>query len=62
MVLAHLAEDSDVGAVLDEVVSDHGSNMILRSIGSKSNLYLESLVHLICQSLISSISNNGFQG
>lgn len=32
MVLAHLAEDSDVGAVLDEVVSDYGSNMISRSI------------------------------
>lgn len=46
MVLAHLAEDSDVGAVLDEVVSDHGSNMILRSIGLKSNLFLENIVHL----------------
>lgn len=32
MVLAHLAEDSDVGAVLDEVVSDYGSNLLLRSI------------------------------
>lgn len=34
MVLAHLAEDSDVGAVLDEVVSDYGSNMVSRSISA----------------------------
>lgn len=33
MVLAHLAEDSDVGAVLDEVVSDYGSSLSLRKIG-----------------------------
>jgi len=32
MVLAHLAEDSDVGAVLDEVVSDYGSSLSLRKI------------------------------
>lgn len=33
MVLAHLAEDADVGGVLDEVVSDYGSSMLLRDIG-----------------------------
>lgn len=32
MVLAHLSEDSDVGAVLDEVISDYGSSLTLRSI------------------------------
>jgi hypothetical protein len=36
MVLAHLAEDSDVGAVLDEVVSDYGSNMVSRSISEST--------------------------
>lgn len=34
-VLAHLAEDSDVGAVLDEVMSDYGSSMLLHDIGKK---------------------------
>jgi hypothetical protein len=32
-VLAHLAEDSDVGAVLDEVMSEYGSSMLLHDIG-----------------------------
>jgi Trk K+ transport system NAD-binding subunit len=34
MVLAHLSEDSDVGAVLDEVISDYGSSLTLRSIST----------------------------
>jgi hypothetical protein len=34
-VLAHLAEDADVGAVLDEVMSEYGSSMLLHDIGKK---------------------------
>jgi hypothetical protein len=30
MVLANLAEDTNVGAVLDEVVSDYGSNLAMQ--------------------------------
>eukprot|EP00850_Spirogloea_muscicola_P018334 SM000167S02947 [mRNA] locus=s167:54297:65845:- [translate_table: standard] len=32
MVLAHLAEDADVGGVLDQVISETGSELVLRSV------------------------------
>ncbi len=53
-VLAHLAEDSDVGAVLDEVMSEYGSSMLLHDIGKKE--YSTTLCLIITRKLSDKIS------